>query len=113
MLTIPIKRRWYDMIRCGEKLEEYREPTHYWLCRFGSAFGRNVRDAQREGTEAWLRLRNGYNPESSTILIRAGIRIGQGRPEWGAETGKEYIILDIREVLEVKAVDSQRIDTGR
>ena len=27
MLTLPIKRKWFDMICRGEKREEYREPT--------------------------------------------------------------------------------------
>ena len=30
MLTLPIKRKWFDMICRGEKREEYREPTDYW-----------------------------------------------------------------------------------
>lgn len=36
MLTIPIKKKWYDMILSGEKKEEYREIKPYWEVRFGN-----------------------------------------------------------------------------
>lgn len=29
MLTLPIKKKWFDMIISGEKKEEYREITPY------------------------------------------------------------------------------------
>ena len=29
MLTLPIKKKWFDMIRSGEKKEEYRCITAY------------------------------------------------------------------------------------
>lgn len=28
MLTLPIKKKWFDMIVSGEKKEEYRETNH-------------------------------------------------------------------------------------
>ena len=34
MLTIPIKKEWFDMIKSGEKPEEYREMSPYWTKRF-------------------------------------------------------------------------------
>ena len=98
MLTIPIKKRWYGMIRRREKLEEYREPTGYWIARFSRAFGCSVQEAEAQGREIWVKLRNGYGDDRPTMLIRIRLRHGTGRPEWGAVPGKEYIILDIREV---------------
>lgn len=100
MLIIPIKKRWYDAIRRREKLEEYREPTGYWIARFSGAFGCSVQEAEAQRTEAWIKLRNGYGDDKPTITIRARLRHGQGRPEWGAIPGKEYIILDVLEVQE-------------
>ena len=38
MLTLPIKKKWFDMILFGEKKEEYREIKPYWTKRF-SFFG--------------------------------------------------------------------------
>ena len=45
MLTLPIKKKWFDMIKSGEKKEEYRERKEYyskifflgvWQTRMGS-----------------------------------------------------------------------------
>ena len=32
-LHLVLKRKWFDMIRSGEKKEEYREPRYYWYRR--------------------------------------------------------------------------------
>lgn len=34
MLTLPIKKKWFDMIVAGEKKEEYREIKPYYDSRF-------------------------------------------------------------------------------
>ena len=34
MLTLPIKKKWFDMIKSGEKKEEYREIKPYYDSRF-------------------------------------------------------------------------------
>ena len=34
MLTLPIKKKWFDMIVSGEKKEEYREIKPYYDSRF-------------------------------------------------------------------------------
>lgn len=34
MLTLPIKKKWFDMILSGEKKEEYREHNDYYFTRF-------------------------------------------------------------------------------
>ena len=34
MLILPIKKKWFDMIKSGEKKEEYREIKPYWTKRF-------------------------------------------------------------------------------
>lgn len=95
MLTLPIKKRWFDMIRQGIKLEEYREIKPYYDTRFsklwqGSLIGGN---AIRE-----IKLRNGYSANSPYIIAECKLRIGKGKAEWGAEKDKEYYILDIQGV---------------
>lgn len=39
MLTLPIQKKWYDMILSGEKKEEYREIKEYYETRFQNLFG--------------------------------------------------------------------------
>lgn len=58
MLTLPIKKKWFDMIVSGEKKEEYREIKPYYDSRFMNAFGfLNV-----GGQMVW-RGSTGRNPE--------------------------------------------------
>ena len=35
MLTLPIKKEWFDMIASGTKKEEYRDITPYYEARLG------------------------------------------------------------------------------
>ena len=32
-LTLSLKKQWFDMIKAGEKKEEYREQREYWIKR--------------------------------------------------------------------------------
>ncbi len=36
MLTLPIKKKWFDMILSGEKKEEYREIKPYYISRLAT-----------------------------------------------------------------------------
>ena len=39
-------------------------------------------------------LRNGYHADSPKITLKnPKIRIGTGKPEWGAEPGKKYFVI--------------------
>ncbi len=38
MLTLQIKKKWFDMILSGEKKEEYREIKPYYITRFRKLF---------------------------------------------------------------------------
>lgn len=38
MLTLPIKKKWFDMILSGEKKEEYREIKPCYTSRFANLF---------------------------------------------------------------------------
>ncbi len=98
MLILPIKKKWFDMILSGQKTEEYREIKPYYDSRFRNAFGLNT------GRGAWERpypvmFRNGYSSKSPSFVAEIILSIGEGKPEWGAEPGKEYYILHICSIL--------------
>lgn len=72
MLTLPIKRQWYDMILCGQKREEYREDNPYYRSRFEKLFDLSpevLADPVRQKASV-LRLRNGYNAAADTMAER-------------------------------------------
>lgn len=88
MLVLPIKKKWFDMIKSGEKKEEYREIKPYYDSRFKYVF-------------IHIYLRNGYSSNSPTIKCKVKIEKGYGKPEWGAEPNKLYYVLKILSVEEV------------
>lgn len=95
MLILPIKKHWFDLIASGEKKEEYRELVPYWSTRFTPLFGADFPPAEAKKT---VLLRNGYGKARPTLRCRCSLRIGEGRPEWGAVPGRIYYVLRIHEV---------------
>lgn len=100
MLTLPIKKKWFDMIKSGEKKEEYREIKPYYNNRF-THFYEDICEACIKGSMCVI-FRNGYSKNSPSIKCLVNINIGEGNPDWGAEPGKEYYVLKILSVEEVK-----------
>lgn len=110
MLTLPIKKKWYDMILSEEKKEEYREIKPYYTTRFRKLlyisesfsdddFYEFLRSKSLRNTFN-MRFRNGYSANSPTMTTKIVLSIGTGKLEWGAELGKEYYVLRILEVRE-------------
>ena len=99
MLTLPIKKKWFDMIASGVKTEEYREMTPYYQVRFKNLWkldqfnGSAIRE---------IRFQNGYSGDSPSFVAKCTLRTGTGKVEWGAEPGKQYYILKIHEISDTK-----------
>lgn len=96
--TLVITGHWLDMILSGGKREEYREIKKYYTSRFSHLFG-EITDKESEQT-ARIRLREGYNQAARSVVATCTIRIGEGKPEWGAEAGRQYYVLGIKEIEE-------------
>lgn len=111
MLVLPIKKKWFDMIKAGEKLEEYREIKPYYDKRLLNYF-----EYTDYGSfivinpffERLLILRNGYNRDSASLLCLCTLDMGIGKPEWGAEENKKYYILRIKEAKEITKKTKER-----
>ena len=95
MLTLPIKKKWFDMIKSGEKKEEYRKINEYYGTRFG-------RLGVGDNSIHEILLRNGYNKTSPTLKCKVIINIDYGYIGWGADIGKFYFVLKILSAEEVK-----------
>lgn len=84
MLTLPIKKKWYDMILSGAKKEEYREIKPYYTTRL-----KNIHLlSQNEIPNVWTEnicFRNGYSSSSPSFIAECSLSIGTGNLEWGAE----------------------------
>lgn len=101
MLTLTIKKKWFDMILSGEKKEEYREIKPYYISRFKKLFmlypnsGFPMPGCSRQE----ILFRNGYRKDSPSFVAECSLDMGEGKKEWGAEKGNEYYILKIEKIV--------------
>lgn len=98
MLVLPIKKQWFDMIKSGEKLEEYREIKPYYRTRFYNiglvdVYGLPI------ANEVWVIFRNGYSDNSPSFSAKVSLDINKGHVDWGAEKDKEYYVLKILDII--------------
>ncbi len=119
MLTLPIKKKWFDMIFSGEKKEEYREIKPYYETRFMNLFGVifyggavikcseiGLSECAKDDIQA-IRFCNGYSKNSPSFVAKCTLSIGTGKEEWGAEKGKKYFILTIQEISKESERDAE------
>jgi hypothetical protein len=112
-LTLALKKPWFDKIKSGEKKEEYRECSDYWINRFSKLCGKFVMiyagshpycicerrvmvscaDLKCDRLVFTLGYPKADDKERRLVFKNPKIRIGQGRPEWGAERGKNYFVI--------------------
>ena len=112
-MILPIKKKWYDMILSGEKKEEYREIKPYYTKRFQKIVAPYLLDKNDFWNRQWtdecrtgwysgepfdVTFRNGYSSDSPSFTASVCLFIGKGKPEWGAEFGKNYYILKILKI---------------
>ena len=102
MLTLPIKKKWFDMIWSGEKQEEYREIKPYWTTRLRNEAGLSESDFNRFLERGLVSLvvefKNGYSSYAPRFNANIRLEKGTGKKEWGAEPGKEYYVLQIMQL---------------
>ena len=101
-LEVPISEPWFSMLKNGKKKEEYREIKPYWTARLRKIFPfvKNTNIPFENAFRIWIRLRNGYGKARPSILAEVSLKRGYGKPEWGAEEGKEYYVLTVHAVCE-------------
>lgn len=85
MLILSIKKKWFDMIKSGEKKEEYREIKPYWTKRLT-----NHLPMWETGI---VKFRNGYGNNRPTIRCQVVLYRGEGKEEWGAEKRKKILCI--------------------
>jgi len=106
-LTLPIKKKWFDMILSGEKLEEYREIKPYYIRILLRAKGIQNMDSFIKaflskpdlniGTiYTHIEFRNGYGKKVPSFIIELKkIAINTGYLRFGAKLNKLYFVLKL------------------
>lgn len=96
VLHLTLKKQWFDMIASGEKKEEYREIKPYWQSRLCSHFPH--KNAARDYD--YILFKNGYSDKSPWIKVEwKDMVVATGKPDWGAEPGKEYFVIKLGEII--------------
>lgn len=102
ILHLNLKRKWFDMIKSGEKTTEYREIKWYWRRIF------NVREQRvkikgkhyYKHHEIIICFSNGYAKDREQFYCKLKrIDIGYGKPEWGAIPGRNYYRIELDHVI--------------
>ena len=85
VLYLRLKKPWFDMIKSGEKKEEYRELKPYWRKRLRTQmFDILIFTLGYPKIDDTERILTFNNPK---------IRIDTGRSEWGARPGVNYFVI--------------------
>lgn len=101
ILHLSLKEKWYRKIESGEKKEEYREITPYWVKRLTDTD--NFLDAKHipfrhyDAVEFSLGYPKKENTSRRMTFEIASIGIGVGNTKWGAPTDKAVFIIKLGE----------------
>lgn len=109
VLHLTLKKKWFDMIASGEKQEEYREIKSYWSSRLLESYkdrdgfifdGKDQlnwfthTDTPKLKEFDIIRFKNGYAKDAPSMDIDClGIKVKEGRKDWGAEPGVKYFVI--------------------
>lgn len=93
VLYLPLKKEWFEMIKSGEKNEEYREVKEYWKKRLS------------KHEYEYVELTLGY-PKSDDFEKRIrfkikSIKIGTGIEHFGAEPHKLYYVIKLGDKIKM------------
>lgn len=89
VLPLVLKGKWYDMIDCGEKKEEYRDAKLFWRTRITNV----IYKAHNEDNPIVVAFSLGYKKQDMFYVVD-GILCADGsnHPEWGEPETRHYVI---------------------
>ena len=90
-LHLTLTRKWFDMVKSGEKREEYRETKTYWKSRLCT---RNERGVYLFKPFTHVEFRNGYGKNLPYMRFKiTELTVGIGDPKLGAPLNKNVFII--------------------
>ena len=118
ILHLTIKKKFFDMIASGEKLEEYRSVKPYWITRLcwhefrlykpndiiNLVVGKQLKKENVIKCKFYdaVEFKNGYSKASPTMLVEfKGLDIGEAKPEWSDNWKGDVFRIKLGEVYTV------------
>jgi hypothetical protein len=92
-LHLILTKKWFNMIKSGEKPEEYRIINKYWRRRIGEY----CFPSKQKGYDT-VTFHEGYTNITMTFELKI-ITVGPGRTDWGAPKNDDVYILHLGERL--------------
>jgi len=106
-LNLTLKKKWFDMIKSGEKLEEYREVKRFWIVRLLSnlEYLTDLSGVQSIGPSFkqfdQIIFKNGYSANAPTITVEClGISIGTAKPEWSDNWQGQVFVIKLGNIID-------------
>jgi hypothetical protein len=102
ILTLAIKKKWFDMISSGIKKEEYRKIDPYFCSRFDKPI-------------THIKFTNGYGKKVPSVTVELiGMWKGIPKPEWsdgeGTVEGSEVFILTLGEIIKPESIETIKLE---
>jgi hypothetical protein len=104
-IEIPIKKKWFDMIREGIKKEEYRDIKKYWISRLirKDMRGKYLKPGvnyKREGLDAIVFV-NGYGALKPRVKVKVkSVKIKEVKKEWAPEgMGGMWFAIELGDII--------------
>ena len=114
MIILHLKKKWFDLIKSGEKKEEYRKLNNYYIKRLAPGysvlygppgfvfFNKQTHEMKKVLLIENVKLVLGYPKKDDTtkeiIFKMALLSIGMGKKEWGADPCEYYLTIRNYEV---------------
>ena len=110
-LHLNLISKWFDLILSGEKKEEYREITSYWINRltwheFHKLTPNQVFYKYIDGFDVlkrnhdFITFSNGYSKNRRQFIIEfKSMKIDYGESKWGAIPYHKYFVLQLGNII--------------
>lgn len=102
MLVLTVKKEYFEKMITGEKTVDYREIKLFYNKKFKRYLPQYNGEDEIFFPTFNVLFRNGQDYKSNSIKCVCLLEIAKGEKMWGAKPNKEYYVIHILEILEVK-----------
>lgn len=117
-LHLTLKKKWFDMIASGEKLEEYRELKQYWFDRLTNlsfyeweetSYSETIEKIKAGQVDILkkfdtITFRNGYQKNAPTMVVELlWISVGEPMRTWSDDFKGEVFVLRLGEIIKTES----------
>lgn len=111
MPVLQTRKKWFNMMKSGERKEDYRKINIDYTMMFEQIYGKywvlHRIDFDTTLPEKEVVFRCGYFKKAKLMRAICTLTKGYGKPEWGAKPDEKYYILHIKKILDEQEVKDE------